>query len=59
MQTARLPRAWRLRADGLADGLDRFGGKRFIDDAADVVGFEDFRSRQIGHGCMDGASFNV
>ena len=31
-----------LAADSLADGLDDFGGEGFADDAADVVGLEDF-----------------
>ena len=32
----------RQRAEGLADLSDDIGGQAFIDDAADVVGFENF-----------------
>ena len=33
----------RFGADGVANVLHRFGGERAPDDAADVVGFDDFR----------------
>ena len=36
-------------ADGVADGFDDFRREGFADDAADVVGLEDFLG-QTGHG---------
>ena len=35
--------------DGVADGLDDFRGERFADDAADVVGLENFFGKNKCH----------
>jgi hypothetical protein len=40
----------RLRADRLADGLDRGFRQRLVDDAANVVGLEDFLGGRLRHG---------
>ena len=43
------------RTEGMADLADNLGGQRFIDDAPDVVGLEDF-GRELVHGEGSGVS---
>ena len=42
-----------LAAQGVTDGAHGFCRQRFVDDAADVVGLENFRSRSM-HGWTQG-----